>query len=104
MSPEDERTPTMKYKELIAKYKGYQVIRKGYPNTAPFAFMPKELNGLHGKAYERVLNELEVKGYKVVENPSATIDITSLVLGGKKRPNNTNKGTLFVYLVSDKPL
>ncbi len=93
----------MKYKELVAKYKGYQVIKKGYPNTAPCTLMPKELNGLYGKAYTRVLNELEVKGYKVVKEPTTSIDISHLLLGGKKRPNHTYKGTLYVYLTSDKP-
>ena len=93
----------MKYKELVAKYKGYQVIEKGYPNSTPFTFLPHELDGLHGKAYVRVLNELEVKGYKVVEKPTTSIDITHLVFGGKKRPNHTYKGTLYVYLTSDKP-
>ncbi len=94
----------MKYKELVAKYKGYQVIKQGYPNTAPCVLLPEELNGLYGKAYKRALNELEVKGYKVVEKPTTSIDITHLLLGGKKRPNNTYKGTLYIYLRSDKPL
>lgn len=94
----------MKVKELLAKYKGYQVMPKGYPNSAPFTLLPHELDGLHGKAYDRVFNELEVKGYKVVERPTTEIDFTHLIVGGKKRPNNTYKGTLYIYLVSDKPL
>lgn len=94
----------MKVKELLAKYKEYQVFPSGYPKTAPFTLMPHELDGLHGKAYDRVYNELEVKGYKVIENPTTTIDFTHLIVGGKKRPNHTYKGTLYIYLRSDKPL
>lgn len=94
----------MKVKELLAKYKGYQVFPSGYPGFAPFTCMPEELNRLHGKAWKRAYHELEVKGYKVINKPTTSIDITHLFLGGKKRPNHTYKGTLYIYLKSDKPL
>ena len=93
----------MKVKELIAKYKGYKIIETGYPDSAPFAMLPKELDGLYGKAYEKVSNELEVKGFKVIEKPHTDIDITAALFGGKKRPNPSYKGTLYIYLKSDKP-
>jgi len=93
----------MKVKELIAKYPGYSVIEKGYPDSFPFTMLPKELQGLSGKAYEKVEMELEVKGFKVIHKPHTDIDITSTLFGGKKKPNQTYKGTLEIYLVSDKP-
>ena len=92
----------MKVKELIAKYPNYQVVEMGYPDSIPFTMLPKELDGLHGKAYEKVEMELEVKGYKVVDKPHTSIDITHLVFGGKKRPNKSYDGTLYIYLKGDK--
>lgn len=92
----------MKVKELIAKYPDYQVVEKGYPDSFPFYELPKELRGLYGKDYQKVVNELEVKGYKVIEKPHTNIDITHLIVGGKKRPNSTYKGTLEIYLMSNK--
>lgn len=92
----------MKVKELVKKYPNYQVIEKGYPNSFPFADLPKELNGLSGKAYEKVEMELEVKGYKVDNKPFTTIDITHCVFGGKKRPNKSYDGKLYIYLKGDK--
>ena len=92
----------MKVKELIAKYPNYQVVEMGYPDSIPFTMLPKELDGLHGKAYEKVEMELEVKGYKVVNKPHTDIDITHLVFGGKKRPNKSYDGTLYIYLKGDK--
>ncbi len=93
----------MKVKELEAKYKGYKIIHKGYPDSIPFTMLPKELNGLSGRAYTRVANELEVKGYKVIEKPHTDIDITAALFGGKKRPNPHYKGIVEIYLKSDKP-
>ena len=55
----------MKVKELIAKYPGYMVIEKGYPDSIPFSELPRELDGLRGKAYEKVEGELRVYGYSV---------------------------------------
>lgn len=92
----------MKVKELIAKYPNYQVVEMGYPGCIPFTCLPKELQGLSGKAYEKVEMELEVKGYKVFHNPHTNIDITHLVVGGKKRPNSHYEGTLEIYLCGNK--
>lgn len=94
----------MKVKELIAKYPNYQVIEMGYPDSIPFTMLPSELNGLRGKAYEKVEMELDVKGYEVYHEPVTCIDITHCVFGGKKRPNAHYDGTLYIYLKSDKPL
>ena len=93
----------MKVKELLAKYPGYSVVEMGYPDSIPFTMLPKELQGLRGKEYEKVEMELEVKGYKVFDKPHTDIDITAALFGGKKRPNPSYKGTLEIYLVSDKP-
>lgn len=93
----------MKVKELVAKYPGYSVTEMGYPDSIPFCEMPKELQGKHGKEYVKILNELEVVGYEVIEKPHTDIDITHLIFGGKKRPNVSYKGYLNIYLVSDKP-
>lgn len=92
----------MKVKELKAKYPNYFVVEMGYPNCIPFTCLPSELNGLHGKEYEKVENELEVKGYKVYHKPVEHIDITHLVVGGKKRPNAKYDGTLEIYLKGKK--
>lgn len=92
----------MKVKELIKKYPGYQVVEQGYSNSLPFTMLPKELNGLHGKAYTKVMDELEVKGYKLVDKPFTSVDITHCVFGGKKKPNRTYKGILYIYLRGDK--
>ena len=88
----------MKVKELIAKYPNYSVVEMGYPDSIPFTELPKELQGLSGKAYEKVEMELEVKGYKVVHKPHTDIDITHLVFGGKKKPNKSYDGFLYIYL------
>ena len=93
----------MKVKELIAKYPGYSVVEMGYPDSTPFTMLPKELQGLSGKAYEKVEMELEVKGYKVYDKPHTDIDITAALFGGKKKRNRHYKGTLYIYLKSDKP-
>ena len=92
----------MKVKELIAKYPKYSVIEQGYPDSFPFSDLPRELQGLYGKAYEKVEMELEVKGYKVIHKPHTNIDITHLVVGGKKRPNVSYEGTLEIYLRGKK--
>lgn len=92
----------MKVKELVKKYPGYQVIEKGYPDSFPFADLPKELQGLSGKAYEKVEMELEVKGYKVQDKPFTSVDITHAIFGGKKRPNQSYKGMLYIYLKGNK--
>ena len=93
----------MKVKELIAKYPNYSVIEMGYPDSMPFSELPSELNGLHGKAYERVEMELEVKGYDAIAKPHTDIDITAALFGGKKRPNKSYDGFLYIYLKDDKP-
>ena len=92
----------MKVKELIKKYPNYDVIPSGYPDCIPFTLMPKELDGLHGKAYDKVFMELEVKGYEAVAKPHTNVDITHLVFGGKKRPRPSFDGFLYIYLKGDK--
>lgn len=92
----------MKVKELIAKYPNYSVVEMGYPDSIPFSELPRELQGLYGKAYEKVEMELEVKGYKAIAKPHTDIDITHLVVGGKKRPNPHYDGTLYIYLKGEK--
>lgn len=92
----------MLVKELIKKYPGYLVVEMGYPDSLPFTELPKELQGLSGKAYERVEMELEVKGYEVHDKPFTSVDITHCIFGGKKRPNQSFKGTLYIYLKGDK--
>ena len=92
----------MKVKELISKYPKYSIIEQGYPDSFPFSDLPKELQGLHGKEYEKVEMELEVKGYKAVAKPHTDIDITAALFGGKKKPNPHYEGTLYIYLKGDK--
>jgi len=92
----------MTVKELISRYPGYQVIEMGYPDSLPFSELPRELSGLRGKAYEKVEMNLEVKGYKVYDNPHECVDVTHLVFGGLKRPNAKYNGTLYIYLKGDK--
>ena len=92
----------MKVKELTKKYKGYRIVCMGYPDSIPYTQLPRELNGLYGKEFEKVLNELEVKGYDVIEKEHTDTDITHLILGGKKRPNPTYKGYVHIYLKSVK--
>ena len=94
----------MKVKELIKKYPNYKVVEMGYPGCIPFTCLPSELNGLHGKAYEKVFMELEVKGYEATYHPHTDIDITHLIIGGKKRPNPSYEGVLEIYLKGDKRL
>lgn len=88
----------MKVKELIAKYPKFKVIEMGTPRDIPFTNLPKELQGLSGKAYERVEMELEVKAYEVFETPGIDIDITAALFGGKKKRNRHYNGTLYIYL------
>ena len=92
----------MKVKELIAKYPKYSVVEMGTPNDIPFTNLPRELQGLHGKAYERVEMELEVKAYQVYDTPHTDIDITAALFGGKKKRNRHYNGTLYIYLKGDK--
>ena len=92
----------MKVKELIAKYPNYMVVEMGYPDSIPFTELPRELQGLSGKAYEKVEMELEVIGYKVHSKPFTSVDITHLVFGGKKRANKSYEGTLYIYLKGNK--
>ena len=99
----DKEEEKLKVKELKAKYKGYKIVEKGYPDSIPFTMLPKELNDLHGKAYEKALDEWEVKGFKVIEKPHIDINITHLIVGGKKRPNSSYKGILEIYLKSAEP-
>lgn len=93
----------MKVKELKEKYPNYNIVEMGYPDCIPYTMLPRELDGLRGKEYERVENELEVKGYKVVDKPFTSVDITAALFGGKKKRNRHYKGTLYIYLKSDKP-
>ena len=88
----------MKVKELIAKYPKYSVIEQGYPDSFPFSDLPRELQGLYGKAYEKVEMELEVMGYDAIAKPHTDIDITAALFGGKKKPNPHYEGTLYIYL------
>ena len=88
----------MKVKELIAKYPNHSVVEMGTPNDITFTNLPSELQGLSGKAYEKVEMELEVKGYKVVNKKFTSIDVTHLVFGGRKRPSKTYDGYLYIYL------
>lgn len=92
----------MKVKDLIAQYPNYSVIEQGYPDSIPFTELPKELQGLSGKAYEKVEMELEVMGYEVSHKPFTSVDITSAVFGGKKRRNRHYQGTLYIYLKGAK--
>lgn len=88
----------MKVKELIAKYPKHSVIEMGTPKDFPFSNLPRELQGLSGKAYEKVEMELEVKGYDVVDKPHIDIDITAALFGGKKKRNKHYDGYLYIYL------
>lgn len=81
----------MTVKELIKKYPNYQVLMMGYPNCIPYTCLPEELRGLHGRAFMRVANGLEVKGY---EAHSVEFDSVSLVDGEVTH----YKGTLEIYL------
>lgn len=92
----------MKVKDLIAKYPRYSVIEMGTPRDIPFTNLPKELQGLSGKAYEKVEMELEVKGYEVITKPFTSIDVTHLVFGGKKKPVVKYEGTIYIYLKEAK--
>ena len=92
----------MKVKELKAKYPDYLVVEQGYPDSIPYTELPKELQSLQGKEFDRVCGELEVKGYEVVDKPFTSIDITAALFGGKKRPNKNYKGHLYIYLKGDK--
>ena len=92
----------MKVKDLKAKYKGYKFIEMGYPDCIPFTQLPKELDGLYGKEYEKVENELDVKGYRVYHKPHTDIDITAALFGGKKKPNPHYEGTVEIYLKGRK--
>lgn len=74
----------------------------GYPDCIPFTLLPEECEGLYGKQLAKVIDELEVKGYKVIDKPHTNIDITHLIVGGKKRPNSSYKGTLEIYLRGTK--
>lgn len=88
----------MKVKDLIVKYPNYSIVEMGTPNDIPFTNLPNELWGLSGKAYEKVEMELEVKGYEVIAKPHTSVDITHLIFGGKKKPNKSYDGTLYIYL------
>lgn len=92
----------MKVKDLIVRYPGYQIIEQGYPDSVPFTELPRELQGLHGKAYEKVEGELRVYGYKVSHKPFECVDITAALFGGKKRPNPKYKGQVEIYLKGRK--
>ena len=92
----------MKVKELIAMYPNHDVVEMGTPRDIPYTNLPKELQGLSGKAYTKVEMELEVKGYEVVNKKFTSIDITHMVFGGKKRPNKTYDGYLYIYLKEGK--
>ena len=93
----------MKVKELIAKYPGYMVIEKGYPDSIPFNELPRELDGLRGKAYEKVEGELRVYGYSVSHKPFTSVDITPALFNTGKKPNNISyKGELVIYLKGRK--
>ena len=92
----------MKVKELLKKYPNYSVVYMGYPHSIPFTGLPKELQDLTGKRFEVLVNELDVKGYDVKNEPHEDIDITHIVLGGKKRPNKKYDGYLKIYLKGEK--
>lgn len=88
----------MKVKDLIKKYPNHLLIEKGYPNSRPFSDLSKELQGLFGKEYNKVLLELDVKGYKIDNKPFTSVDITHCLFGGKKKVNIKYDGHLYVYL------
>ena len=92
----------MKVKELIARYPNHNVVEMGYPDSIPFTELPRELQGLSGKEYQKVEMELEVMGYEVIDKPFTSVDITHLVFGGKKRRNKHYEGTLYIYLKGGK--
>ena len=92
----------MKVKELRAQYPNHLVVEMGTPRDIPFTNLPKELQGLSGKAYEKVEMELEVKGFEVVNKPFKSIDITHCVFGGKRRPSKSYDGHLYIYLKEGK--
>lgn len=92
----------MKVKDLKAKYPGYLVVEQGYPDSIPYTELPRELDGLRGKQFDRVCDELDVFGYEVYSKPFTSVDITSALFGGKKRPNKEYKGHLYIYLKGDK--
>ena len=92
----------MKVKELLEKYPKHAVVEMGYPDSLPFTELPKELEDLRGKEYDRVFRELEVKGYEVHNKPFVSIDITAALFGGKKKRNRHYEGHLYIYLKGDK--
>ena len=92
----------MKVKELKAKYPNHLVVEMGTPREIPFTNLPKELQGLSGKAYEKVELELEVKGYKVHNKPFKSIDITAALFGGRQKKPKEYDGHLYIYLKEGK--
>ena len=92
----------MKVKELKAKYPHHLVVEQGTPNDIPFTNLPKELQGLSGKAYEKIEMELEVKGYEVTNKPFKSIDITAALFGGRQRKPKEYAGHLYIYLKEGK--
>ena len=92
----------MKVKELIAKYPNHDVVEQGTPRDFPFTNLPAELQGLSGRAYQKVEMELEVKGYKVVNKPFKSIDITAALFGGRQKKPKEYAGYLYIYLKEGK--
>lgn len=92
----------MKVKELIAKYPKHSVIEMGTPRDIPFTNLPAELQGLSGKAYQKVEMELEVKGYEVINKPFKSIDITAALFGGRQKKPIEYAGELYIYLKEGK--
>lgn len=81
----------MKVKELKAKYPKHLVVEMGYPDSIPFSEIP-----------DGNTDEMEVKGYQVKNKPFTSVDITAALFGGKKRPNKTYEGHLYIYLKGNK--
>ena len=79
-------------KELKAKYPGYMVVEQGYPDSFPFSEIPS------GNT-----DNCEVKGYEVHNKEFTSVDITAALFGGRKKPNKTYKGHLYIYLKGNKP-
>lgn len=75
----------MKIAEIRKKYQGYSIVESGYEDSIPFTCIPKNSE------------ELEVKGFEVHTKKVVEIDITHCLFGGKKRPNKTYKGIVYVW-------
>lgn len=81
----------MTVKELKLMYPNYMIVEQGYPDSFPFSEIPS------GDT-----SNMEAKGYEVKNKEFVSIDITHCLFGGKKKPNKTYKGHLYIYLKGKK--